>query len=139
MNLKDIEWTAELVEEYLNVAAKTERALPPIYRKGCSGQKWNVIREWYELLWDEMDEDKPAPQFHPTNEQVSQWEEIALRWFQLVDSDKDKKILWLRACEMGWARIGRRVELTRQTVAARHKKALSELAAALNIFYQKMS
>lgn len=139
MNLTQIEWTADLVEEWFNIAAKTERALPPVYRKGVAGQKWNIIREWHELLWDALDEDKPAPRFQPTNEQVSQWEEIMLRWFTLIDSDKDKKILWLRACEMGWTRIGRRVGLTRQATATRHKKALADLAHALNTFYQKKS
>jgi hypothetical protein len=137
MNPKSTEWTAELVEEWLFVAAKTERALPPVYRKGCGGKRIEYVRTWIELLWDELREDKPAPRFQPTNEQVSQWEEVVLRWLALVDSDKDKKILWMRACEIGWARIGRRVGLSRQTTAARHKRALEDLAHALKQFYTK--
>ena len=138
MNLSHIEWTVELVEEWLNMAAKTERALPPVYRKGPAGRKWEVVCEWYELLWDQDDDDR-EPKFRPTNEQVSQWEEVVLKWFQLVDSGKDKKILWLRACEMGWARIGKRVGLTRQTVAVRHHSALRDLARSLKTFYHIIS
>ena len=138
MDLSHIEWTVELVEEWLHVAAKTERALPPVYTKGPAGRKWQIVREWYELLWDQDDDDY-HPQFQPTNEQVSQWEEVSLRWYQLVDSGKDKKILWFRAREMGWARIGRKVGMTRQTAAARHKAALLDLAYSLKTFYHKIS
>lgn len=138
MNLKNIEWTAELVEEWLNVAAKTERALPAVYRKGPAGQKLMVVREWHELLWDQDDEDR-IPVFRPTNQQVSQWEEVVLRWFKLVDSTKDKKILWLRACEMGWTGIGKKIGMTRQNVATRHKSALNNLARSLTSFYQIIS
>ena len=137
MNLSQIEWTAELVEEWLNIAAKVERALPPVYRKGCAGQKWQIVREWYELLWD--DDKDIAPRFNPTNEQVSQWEEVVLRWLPLIDSDKDKKILWMRASEMGWARIGKAVGLSRQTTASRHKNAIADLTYILKDFYHKIS
>lgn len=135
MNLKDIEWTAELVEEWIGIAALTERALPPVYHKGCGGRRIEYVRTWIELLWDELSDDKPAPRFQPTNEQVSMWEEIVLRWFPLIDSDKDKKILWYRSCEMGWRQIGKKVGATRQTAAARHAKALENLACKLNQFY----
>ena len=138
MNLEQIQWTSSLVEEWLNIAAKVDRILPPVHNKPRVSQHWEIIREWYELLWDK-DEDKPIPRFQPTNEQVSMWEEVVLRWFKLIDSDKDKKIIWLRACEMGWARIGRKVGLTRQSVSIRHKTAIERLVCMLNNFYPKKS
>ncbi len=140
MNLKETQWTPELVEEWLNVAAKTERALPPVYHKGYSGgRKVEYVRTWIELLWDKLDDERPEPKFQPTNEQVSMWEEIVLRWLPLIDSEKDKKILWYRACEMGWTRIAKRVSMSRQAVAARHERALKELSQTLNAFYLKIS
>lgn len=138
MNLEQIQWTASLVEEWLNIAAKVDRILPPVHNNRRVSQHWEIIREWYELLWDK-DEDKPEPRFQPTNEQVSMWEEVVLRWFKLIDSDKDKKIIWLRACEMGWVRIGRKVGLTRQSASIRYKKAIEDLAKALTHFYHKIS
>lgn len=135
MNLKSIEWTPELVEEWFCIAAKVERALPPVYRKGPSGRRWQFVREWYELLWDKDDDDGREPPFNPTNEQVGMWEEIVLRWWRLIDSDISKKVLWLRARGMGWARIGKKLGFSRQTIAARHKTALEELAYALVAFY----
>jgi hypothetical protein len=140
MNLKSIEWTPELVAEYLNVAARTERALPPVYHKGPAGRRLNYVRTWIELLWDKLDDDKPAPKFQPTNEQVSEWEEIVLRWLPLVDSSTDKKILWLRACEMGWRRIGLKVGgLSRQTTSIRYRRALEDLTKSVIALYHKIA
>lgn len=138
MNIKHIKWDKETVQEWLQIAALVERCLPPVYRKGFSGQKWQIIREWYELLWD-MDEEDIKPQLRPTNEQISMWEEVVLKWFALVDSTKDKKIIWLRAMGAGWTRISKRVDLSRQTVAARHARAISNLADSLNSLYHKKS
>lgn len=137
MNKSETTWTSSLVEEWLSIAAKVDRVLPPVNNKTRVSQNWNVIREWYELLWDQ-DEDV-EPQWHPTNQQMSMWEEVVLRWFPLIDSDKDKKVLWLRACEMGWAKIGKKIGLTRQAAAARHKRALEQLTKTLIYFYQKKS
>lgn len=137
MDISKIVWSPELVEEWLEIAAMVERSLPPVYKKGYSGPKWQVLREWYELLWDDTEEQKP--QIRPTNEQVSIWEEVVLRWFRFVDSDKDKKIIWLRAMGAGWARIGKKVDLSRQTVAARHRRVIEQLASDLTSLYHKKS
>ena len=67
------------------------------------------------------------------------WEEVVLKWFALVDSTKDKQIIWLRAMGAGWTRISKRVELSRQTVATRHARAISKLADSLNTLYHKKS
>ena len=60
------------------------------------------------------------------------WEEVVLRWYPLVDSEKDRKILWWRSAGMGWARIGKKIGLERHTIANRHGRALEELARELN-------
>lgn len=138
MNLTQITWTKDTVKEWLETAALVERALPPVYRKGVAGPKWNIIREWYELLWDDPEDVQTAP-LRPTSEQISMWEEVVLRWYRLIDSDNDKKIIWLRTMGCGWARIGKIVGFSRQTVSARYERALETLTAKLPSFYHKIS
>jgi hypothetical protein len=133
MNLSNIVWTSTLVEEWLEIAAKVERVQPPV---GPRMAKANlvIVRDWLELLWDELDEDEKhrEPRFQPTNAQVSQWEEVVLHWLPQIKDSKDKKILWWRACGMGWARISKKLAFDRHTGMRRHKKALEELADILN-------
>lgn len=131
MNLSSIVWTVELVEEWLQIAAQVDRALPKVGPR-MAKPRMTFIRTWIELLWDELDKEKPEPKFQPTNEQVSMWEEVVLRWFALVDSEKDKKILWLRSCGLSWPRIGKKIGLERHTVTNRYKRATEDLVKALN-------
>ena len=138
MNLSQIKWTSELVIEWLDIAAKVDKSLPPVQIPKVTGQKWNIIREWYELLWDDDDKDTRL-QWHPTNEQISMWEEVVLRWFKLIDSNTDKKIVWMRACDMSWSRIGKKIHLSRQSVALHHKNTLQDLANKVCTLYTKIS
>lgn len=138
MNLLLVTITPEVVEECLQIASMVEKALPPVYRKGYIGQRWDIIRELDELMWDK-DEDPPPYKFQPTNQQVSLWEEVVLRWYPCIKSGKDKKILWMRSCGMGWTKIAKKLGLTRQTVATRHKKALQEMATKVQNLYPKIS
>lgn len=133
MNISNIVWTSELVEEWICIAAQVERVLPPVGPR-MAQSRMVFVRNWQEMLWDDLrdDADKPKPRFQPTNEQISQWEEVVLRWLPIVDSAKDMKILWLRAGGMSWSRIGKKMELERHTIANRHKRALEYLAKALN-------
>jgi hypothetical protein len=131
MNLLNITWTSELVEEWIGIAVQVERVLPSVGPR-MARPHIEYPTDWLARLWDELDDYKPAPRFQPTNEQVSMWEEVALRWIPMIDSVKDRKILWWRACGMSWNRIGKKLSLERHTIASRHKRALEELAKSLN-------
>jgi DNA-directed RNA polymerase specialized sigma24 family protein len=124
-------WTVEKVKYWLGIAALVDRALPPVMPPKVSGQKWDIIREWYELLWDQDTEDL-KPRIQPTNEQISMWEEVVLRWFRMIDSDKDKKIIWLRSCGLSYPRISKKLGISRQTIIARYQTALERLVQNLN-------
>lgn len=135
MNLEQL-WTAETVEEWFCIATQVERVLPKV------GPRMAQVRidypvDWLSRLWDELEEDKPEPKFQPTNEQISMWEQVVLRWIPMIDSIKDRKILWWRACGMSWNRIGKKLGLERHTIANRHARALEDLAKALNRQYDK--
>lgn len=132
MNLEQV-WTVEIVEEWICIAAQVERVLPRVAPK-MSSVHLPIIKDWQEQLWDLLrdEDDKPKPRFQPTNEQVSMWEQVVLRWLPLVDSKKDMKILWWRGCDMSWNRIGKKLDIERHTVANRHKRVLEDLTKALN-------
>ena len=138
MNLSTIKWTPELVTEWLNIAAKVDKSLPPVQMPKVTGQKWDVLREWYELLWDD-DKSDIQPKWQPTNEQISMWEEVVLRWFKLIDTNTDKKIVWMHAAGMSWVKIGKKVHLSRQSVAAHHEKAINKLVIQLVSIYTEIS
>jgi len=138
MNLSGTKWTVELVAEWLSIAAMVDKSLPPVGIPKVTGQKWNVMREWYELLWDDDKEDI-KPRFNPTNEQVSIWEEVVLRWFVLIDKPVDKKIVWLQAAGMSWVKIGKKVHLSRQSVASHYKNAIDDLVKKLTTLYTEIS
>ena len=104
MSTEQKKWDVEKVKYWLRIAVLVDKALPPVMPPKVSGQKWDILREWYELLWDKDIEDVRM-RLQPTNEQVSMWEEVVLRWFKLIDSDKDKKIIWLHACGISFPKI----------------------------------
>lgn len=138
MNYSQIDWTINEVENWLKLAALVDKSLPPVRPAKLVGQKWNVIREWYELLWD-TDTTDIRPYFQPTNEQISMWEEVVLRWFKLIDQPIDKKIVWMRACEISWSKIGKKVHLSRQSVAVHYKNAVEDLTDKVARLYTKIS
>lgn len=124
MNIKNITFTFELVEEWLQIAANVEKAMPPIKPLGFPPCSLVVIRSVMEIL--EMETPK-KPKFRPSREQMDIWEEVVLNWFNLIDSIENRKIVWLRSCGMGWARIAEKFGLSRQTVANRYKCSINEL------------
>ena len=123
-------WTPSIIEEWLKIAAMVDKSLPPVRPAKVVGQKWDIVREWYEYLWDTNDDIEPH--FQPTNKQISMWEEVVLRWFRLIDNTTDKKIVWLRACGVSWTKIGKKVHLSRQSVALHYKNAIEDLAKKLS-------
>ena len=137
MNFSQIKWTEATVIDWLSVAAKVDKSLPPVNIPKVTGQKWNIIREWYELLWDDDTEDV-QPQWQPTNEQITMWEEVVLRWFKLIDTNTDKKIVWMHACGQGWVKIGKKVHLSRQSVALHYNKAIEHLVNELPKLYAEI-
>ena len=80
-------WDVDTVKYWLSIAAMVDKALPPVTPPRVSGQKWDILREWYELLWDK-DQHDTRIRIQPTNRQVSMWEEVVLRWFKLIDKAK---------------------------------------------------
>ncbi len=131
-------WTIETVEEWIHIATLVDKSLPPVIHKGVRGQRIEIIREWYELLWDAEEMKKLTPRWEPTAEQVTIWEKVILRWFSLIKDGTNKKIVWLRASGGPWTKIARKVNLSRQTVAKRYTETIENLTKKLNSLDRKI-
>ncbi len=137
MNFSQITWTEEIVNDWLIIAANVDKSLPPVKMPKVTGQKWDIIREWYEFLWEDDNSDV-EPRWNPTSEQISMWEEVVLRWFKLIDSNTDKKIVWMHAAGASWVKIAKKVHLSRQAVAMHHKKAIENLTMKIKKLYTEI-
>ncbi len=132
MNLKNISWTKEVVEEWLAIAARVERVKPQVRPQGYRNCTLIVLRG---LFGDLITDTEAKNRFKPTPEQNTMWEIVMLDWFKLIDSTDDKKIVWLHANGMGWVRIGKRFHLSRQTTANRYNRTIEALAKDLSRLY----
>lgn len=135
MNTKNITFTFDLVEEWLQIAAIVERSMPPVKPMGYPPCSLVVIRSAMEIM---LMEKPDKPKFRPSITQVSIWEEVVLNWFNLIDSIENRKIVWLRSCGMGWRRIAERFGLSRQTVSNRYKNSINELLWNLENKYNRL-
>lgn len=126
-------WTVDVVEEWIVIATKVDRALPPVRMRRVRAQCFYGI-DTESLLWDLLNEDMKniEPRFQPTNAQVSQWETVVLRWLPLLENRQDVHILWLRASGVGWKKICKKFHFERHTGMRRYKQALATLTAELN-------
>jgi hypothetical protein len=124
-------WRPEIVEEWLQIAAKVDRIMP---RPGPRMATPRIVSapDWISLLWDKLSDDKPAPKFQPTNEQVSQYEEVVLRWFHLIPDPRDKKIVWMKSCGVSLRRMQKMLGIERHQISMRYKNAISALVKKLN-------
>ena len=132
MRITKKEWTRDLVEEWLQIAALVDNSLPPVYHKGPTKQRIEIQRTLTELLWDVDEIAKKFPKWQPTNAQVSMWEEVILYWFPLVEDRTNRKILWLYSAGMGFKKIAKVVNFSRNTVSKRYNKTVENLVIALN-------
>lgn len=129
MNLDNISWTSELVEEWLQTAAMVNRSMPCVGPQGYRSCTLTVVRSFFEILQADIPEKQKIT---PTREQRSMWEIVMLYWMNKIDSDENKKIVWLHSCGMGWVKIGQKYGLSRQTVADRYKRTIKALTSELN-------
>ena len=132
MRITKKEWTRDLVEEWLQIAALVDNSLPPVYHKGPTKQRIEIQRTLTELLWDVDEIAKKFPKWQPTNDQVSMWEEVILYWFPLVEDGTNRKILWLYSAGMGFKKIAKVVNFSRITVSKRYNKTVENHVIALN-------
>lgn len=124
-------WTKDKVKYWFAIAALTDRALVSILPHPAGWDEWNVIKQWYCLAWDDRFDDL-KPNMPHTTEQQDIWHTVTGQWFKTIDSDQNKRIIWMRACRMSFPQIAKHLGLSRQNIIVRYETALGRLVERLN-------
>ena len=105
INTKDI---ILLFEE----AARTDRRLPPAYKKAKTTH-WVEYRQekMYQNSWH-----KTELKVRPTSRQISRWWIAHIILGSVVEDIDTKKIIWIRAKRFSWSTIGRMFGYSRHKV-----------------------
>lgn len=131
MNQEEQKWTRDKVKYWFSITTLVDRALVSRFPRVDGWDEWVIIKKWYNLSWDDHFEDFKT-QMRPTGEQIDIWRRVTQQWFQTIDSDTNKRIIWMRACNMSFPKIGRCLGLSRQNIIARYETALERLCERLN-------
>ena len=125
------QWTKDKVKYWIAVAATADWALRSTFPRPDGWDEWNTIKEWHGLTWGDCF-DGFKTRMPLTNEQRTIWQTVTHQWLRTIDSDKNKRIIWMRACHMSFPKIARQLGLSRQTVIVRYETALGHLVERLN-------
>ncbi len=131
MNDEEEKWGKDKVKYWFGIAALADRALVSRYPHPDGWDEWVVIKKWYDLSWDDHF-DGFKTKMNPTSEQTDIWWRVTQQWFKTIDSDTNKRIIWMRACQMSFPKIAKCLGLSRQNIIARYETALERLAERLN-------
>ena len=99
--MKNNQYTLTDIADRFEEAAATLKRLPPAFRKQRSCFWPEIIRDLYE----KMNEEKlPLRLGPPSSAAISRMEEV-MGWIFLLDDEKERKIIWLRAEKIRWKQI----------------------------------
>lgn len=121
------EWTVDIVAERFAEAAETARRLPPV-RVQDYFNIWPAFarREWEALAAEEYDY-RPLP---PTPAAIERMQET-MGWVQWLDEEQ-RHLVWMRARQYEWGRIGKRFGWSREAVRRKWQTALQGVVDRLN-------
>lgn len=122
-------WTRREISERFEDAVKTLRRLPGVRVQGYFNAWPPIIRTTMEVLQMEVEPIRLGP---PSAEAISNMEET-IGWIFLLDSEEERRMVWLRAARVPWRPICARLGVCRTTAYQLHKEALVKIAAALNL------
>ena len=111
--------TIDEIKENMAFAANIMRRLPAVKVQG-------YLCAWPKFCYDA--DDFPSSEnvwMMPLPEEVELMEEI-LEWLKWISVEK-RRIVWLRACGLGWKRLCDRMHKPRSSLARDYQKALNEI------------
>lgn len=114
--------TLEQIKEDLETAAYVERLMPPVRPPKYRCCMPDVVYTPEEIFY--MDR-RPVPP-RPTQEQVSIWEQVVLKWLPILDID-ERKLVWKRANHIPWKLLCYEFGLCKSNLCARHLNALTKI------------
>lgn len=124
----NVPWTVTDVAERFEEAVFTLRRLPPIKARGYFNTYPDVIRTALELLQAEKLPLRLGP---PSAGAISRMEET-LGWIFWLESEDERRLVWLRAARVPWKPICRRLGCSRTTAHYRYRLALFKIVTRLN-------
>ena len=122
-----LEWTAEDVAARFAEAAEIGRRLPHVRVHGYFNVWPAFAREAWESSSDDEHLYRPLP---PTPQAIDRMLET-MRWVLWLEEEQ-RHLVWMRAMDIDWQVIARRLACHRTTAWRRWQKALSDVASKLN-------
>ena len=116
--------TIDEIKENLNFAAEVMRRLPSVKVRGyfCTWPKFCREENEYIAASDTWLEPLPS--------EIEEMEKI-LEWLKYTSVDR-RRIIWLRACQMGWKRMSEMCKKSRSTLCREYAWGLNDIVKALN-------
>ena len=121
-------WTMPEVASRFEEAVRTLRRLPSVKVQGYFNAWPPVIRTTMEMLQMEAQPMRLGP---PSAEAISRMEET-MQWIFLLDTEEERRLIWLRAARVPWRPICWRLGCGRTTAYHMWKVALLKIATQLN-------
>jgi hypothetical protein len=121
-------WTATDIAERFEEAVRTLRRLPPVKIRGYFNTWPPIIRTAQELMEAEPALLRLGP---PTSVAIARMEET-IDWIFLLDTEDERRVIWLRAEKVRWRKICIRLGCERTKAWELWKAALLKIATRLN-------
>lgn len=133
--------TVDDVKAVLELAAKVDRALPPVKAQGVKAV-WPDIRltESEKKALRQMTREG-GPLFSPTQEQVDIWYKVCTDWAHIFSGDDIRRqqwtIIWLKACRCRVKTIERHVHFGRTKIWYQYERGMAHLLNFLQVSYTR--
>lgn len=121
------EWTIEDVAARFAEAAETSRRLPRVTVQGYFNVWPTFARDTWEAYPDDEHVYRPLP---PTPQAIDRMLET-MRWVIWLE-EADRHLVWMRAKDIDWKIIARRLACHRSTAWRAWQRALADVAEKLN-------
>ena len=122
------DWTMPEIAERFENAVKTLRRLPSVKVQGYFNAWPAIIRTVAEQMGMEAQPLRMGP---PSAEAIGEMEET-IQWIFLLDTEEERRLIWLRAARVPWRPICWRLGCGRTTAYHMWKVALLKIVTRLN-------
>jgi hypothetical protein len=122
-------WTITDIADRFEEAANTLRRMPPVNLHGYFNTWPPIVRTIMEQMQAEKEPLRRGP---PTAEAISRMEET-LDWIFFLDSEDERRLVWLRAERVYWKQICWRIGCGRTKAWQMWVMALLKIVTRLNV------
>ena len=127
MNNPD-KWTVIDVIEYFEEAVRTLKRLPSKKVQGYFNSWPDIVR----TVWEKLQEDNGPTRLGPPSPAAISRMEETLNWIFWLDTEEERRLVWLRAAGVPWKPICWRLGCGRTTAHYRYRVALFKIVTHLN-------